>query len=176
METATLAGGCFWCTEAIFKRIKGVVTVTSGYSGGELKNPTYEKVSEGKTNHAESIQIKFDPKVVSFEKILEIFWHLIDPTTLNQQGADVGTQYRSAIFYHNDIQKKIAQDSKEKADKSGMYAASIVTKIEPFEAFYPAEEYHQNYFERNSSQPYCRLIINPKIEKLIKGFGSVVKN
>ncbi len=159
METATLAGGCFWCTEALFKRLKGVTKVVSGYSG-----------------KAESIQITFDSKVISFEKILEIFWHLIDPTTLNQQGSDVGTQYRSVIFYHDDNQKKIAQDSQEKLDKSGIYKNLIVTKIEPFKAFFRAEEYHQNYFERNSDKPYCQLIINPKIEKLIKVFGENVKN
>ncbi len=159
METATLAGGCFWCTEAIFKRLKGIMEVVSGYS-----------------DKAESIQITFDPKVISFEKILEVFWHLIDPTTLNKQGADVGTQYRSVIFYHDDNQKKIAEQSREKTDKSGMYQDPIVTKIEPFAAFYRAEDYHQNYFERNSSQPYCQLVINPKIEKLIKELSEYVKS
>lgn len=159
METATLAGGCFWCTEAIFKRLKGVYEVISGYS-----------------DKAESIQIKFDPKIISFEKLLEIFWHLIDPTTVNRQGNDIGTQYRSVIFYHNEEQRKIAEDSKEKADESGMYSDPIVTKIEPFKAFFRAEEYHQNYFERNFDKPYCQLIINPKIEKLIKEFGENVKN
>lgn len=159
MKTATLAGGCFWCTEAIFKRLKGVERVTSGYA-----------------DEAESIQIKFDPKIISFEKILEVFWHLIDPTTLNKQGADVGTQYRSVIFYHDDTQKKIAEESKKKADKSGMYSDPIVTEIVPFTNFYKAEEYHQNYFERNTDKPYCQLIINPKIDKLIKEFGESVKN
>jgi len=159
VEIATLAGGCFWCTEAIFKRLKGVSEVTSGYSGG-----------------AESVQIKFDPKIISFEKILEIFMSLVDPTTLNKQGNDVGTQYRSVIFYHNDNQKKIAEESKKKADASGMYQDPIVTKIELFKAFYKAEEYHQNYFERNSFKPYCQLIINPKIDKLIKEFKENVKN
>lgn len=176
METTTLAGGCFWCTEAIFKRIKGVTEVTSGYSGGEIDSPNYETVSSGKTNHAEAIQIKFDPQIISFEKILEIFWHLIDPTTLNKQGADVGTQYRSVIFYMNDTQKKTAEKSKKKADESGVYKDPIVTKIEPFKAFFKAEDYHQNYFDRNSDQSYCQLIINPKIDKLTQEFNEYVKN
>ncbi len=158
METATLAGGCFWCTEAIFKRLRGVKEVISGYSGG----------------NTESIQIKFDPRKISFEQILEVFWHLIDPTTLNKQGADIGTQYRSVIFYHDDTQKKIAEESMEKADESGLYKDRIVTKIEPFKNFYKAEEYHQNFYERNSSQPYCQLVINPKIEKLVREFNKLV--
>lgn len=176
METATLAGGCFWCTQAIFKRLKGVLEVTSGYAGGDMENPSYKQVSTGTTAHAETIQIKFDPKIISFKKILEIFMSLIDPTTLNKQGADEGTRYRSVIFYHNNTQKKIAGQSREKTDKSGTYKDPIVTKIEPFKAFYKAEEYHQNYYERNSYQPYCQLVINPKIEKLIKEFGESVKN
>lgn len=175
METATLAGGCFWCTEAIFKRLQGALEVVSGYAGGEMENPSYEEVGSGNTGHAEAIQIKFDPKIISFEQILEVFWHLIDPTTLNRQGADAGTQYRSVIFYHSPEQKKIAEQSKKKADESGMYEDPIVTKIEPFKAFYKAEEYHQNYFERNSNQPYCQLVINPKIDKLIKEFSELVK-
>jgi len=175
METAILAGGCFWCTEAIFKRLKGVNEVTSGYSGGEIDNPDYESVSSGKTGHAETIQVKFDPKIITFEKILEIFWHLIDPTTLNKQGADEGTQYRSVIFYQDETQKKTAEESKKKADNSGIYSKPIVTKIEPFKKFFKAEGYHQNYFERNSYQPYCQLIINPKIDKLIREFNEFVK-
>lgn len=174
METATLAGGCFWCTEAIFKRLKGIRSVISGYAGGELDNPTYEEVSAGSTNHAEAIQIKFNPKIISFEKILAVFWHLIDPTTLNKQGADVGTQYRSVIFYHNQEQKRVAEESKRKVEQSGMYKDPIVTKIEPFANFYKAEEYHQNYYERNSYQPYCQLIINPKIDKLIREFNELI--
>lgn len=176
MEIAVLAGGCFWCTEAIFKRLKGVIEVTSGYSGGDTESPTYESVSSGLTNHAEAIHITFDPKIISFEKLLEIFWHLIDPTTLNQQGNDVGTQYRSVIFYMNEEQKKIAEESKQKTDKSGMYKDPIVTKIEPFTKFYTAEDYHQNYFERNTDKPYCKLIINPKIDKLIREFNEYVKS
>ncbi len=176
METTTLAGGCFWCTEAVFKRLKGVLEVTSGYSGGKMDNPTYEAVSSESTDHAETIQIKFDPKIISFEQLLEVFWRLIDPTTLNRQGSDMGTQYRSAIFYHNDTQKKIAEESKKRVETSGMYKNPIVTKIEPIKNFYTAEEYHQNYFERNSDKPYCQLVINPKIDKLIKEFGEIVKN
>lgn len=175
MKVVTLAGGCFWCTEAIFKRLKGVAEVTSGYAGGNTENPTYSQVSSGTTNYAEAVQIKFDPKIISLEKILEIFWHLIDPTTLNQQGADVGTQYRSVVFYQNNTQKDIAQKSKERIEKSGMYEGPIVTKIEPLKKFYPAGSYHQNYYERNYSQPYCQLVINPKIEKLIREFGENVK-
>ena len=175
METATLAGGCFWCTEAIFKRLKGVTEVVSGYAGGEMENPSYKDVSSGTTGHAESIQIKFDSKIISFEKILKVFWHLIDPATLNRQGNDVGEDYRSVIFYMNEEQKRIAEKSKEETDKSGMYQDPIVTKIEPFKNFYKAEEYHQNYYERNSYQPYCQLIINPKIDKLIKEFNNLVK-
>ena len=178
-EVTTLAGGCFWCTQAIFKRLKGVIEVTSGYAGGNPpaggEKPNYGSVSSGQTEYAESIQIRFDPKVVSFEKILQVFWHLVDPTTLNQQGADVGTQYRSIIFYHNEHQKKVAEQSKQKVEQEKLYKDPIVTKIEPFKSFYKAEGYHQNYFERNSYQPYCQLVINPKIEKLIKEFGQDVK-
>lgn len=176
LETATLAGGCFWCTEAIFKRLKGVIDVTSGYAGGNREKPTYEEVSTGNTNHTETIQIKFDPKIISYEQILEIFISLIDPTTLNQQGADIGTQYRSVIFYMDDKQKKVAEESIKRANKSGLYKNPIVTKVEPFKNFYKAEDYHQNYFERNSYQPYCQLVINPKIDKLIREFGSAVKD
>lgn len=176
MEKATIAGGCFWCTEALFKRLKGVESVVSGYVGGQMENPTYEQVSSGETGHVEAIQITFDPKIISYEKILDVFWHLHDPTTVNRQGSDVGSQYRSMIFYHDEEQKRIAEESKERAEQSGMYKDPIVTKIEPLKNFYQAEEYHQNYFERNVHQPYCQLIINPKIEKLIKEFEEVVKS
>ena len=175
METATLAGGCFWCTEAIFQRLKGVESVTSGYAGGINENPSYEQVSSGQTKHAQAIQVVFDPKIISFEKILEVFWHLVDPTTLNKQGADEGTQYRSVIFYANENQKKVAEESKIKIEKSGMYDKPIVTKIEPLAKFYKAEDYHQNFYERNYDKPYCQLVINPKIEKLIREFGENVK-
>lgn len=176
METATLAGGCFWCTEAIFKRLKGVESVVSGYAGGDMVSPAYEAVSSGTTGHAEAIQIGFDPKIISYEKLLEIFFKLHDPTTLNRQGSDVGSQYRSMIFYHNNEQKRIAEQSKKQIEQSGMYKDPIVTQIVPFRAFYKAADYHQNYYERNSHQPYCQIVINPKIEKLIKEFGEAVKS
>lgn len=166
MEIATLAGGCFWCTEAIFKKLKGVQSVVSGYTGGQMENPSYEKVSSGETGHAEAIQITFDPEIISFEKLLEVFWHMVDPTTLNKQGADVGTQYRSVIFYHTDEQKRVAEQSKKNMAQSGKYQNPIVTKIEPFKNFYTAEDYHQNYYERNPKTPYCQIVIDPKIQKL----------
>lgn len=174
--TATIAGGCFWCTQAVFKRLKGVKEVIAGYAGGTTDKPNYDNVLEGNTGHAESIQIKFDPEIISFEKILQIFWHLIDPTTLNQQGADIGTQYRSAIFYHNEEQKNIAESSKKKAEQEKLYKDPIVTKIEPFTNFYSAEEYHQDYFDKNPNKPYCQLVINPKIDKLIQQFGKDIKD
>ena len=166
METATLGGGCFWCTEAIFKRLKGVTSVVSGYAGGAVENPSYEKVSEGSTEHAESIQIQFEESIISYEKILEVFWATHDPTTLNRQGADVGTQYRSVIFYHNNKQKKIAERSKQ---------PSFVTQIIPFDRFYKAEDYHQNFYDRNKSYPYCQIVINPKIQNLLSEFKKDIK-
>lgn len=177
LETATLAGGCFWCTQALFKRLKGVKSVVSGYAGGKMGNPSYEEVSSGSTGHAEAIQIKFDPKVISFEKLLEVFFKLHDPTTLNRQGADVGEQYRSAIFYHNEKQQQIALESKKKVENSGVYQDPIVTEIVPYLNFYQAEDYHQNYYENNkNSNSYCRLVIDPKIQKLYKEFKEEVKN
>lgn len=175
METATLASGCFWCSEAIFKRLKGVQAIVPGYSGGHIANPTYNQVCSGNTGHAESIQITFDPRVISFEKLLEIFFALHDPTTVNQQGADIGAQYRSVIFYHNEKQRRIAEQVKVKIAKSGLYQDPIVTKIEAFANFYPAEDYHQNYYERNSDQPYCQIVIDPKIQKLVSKFKQEVK-
>lgn len=176
METVTLAGGCFWCTEAIFKRLKGVSSVTSGYAGGSSDNPTYEQVSSGKTGHAEVIQIKFDPKIISFDKILEVFFATHDPTTLNRQGPDAGTEYRSVIFYYSEDQKKIAESSKEKLEKSGKFKDPVVTKIEPFKNFYPAENYHQNFYETyKNSNSYCPIVIEPKIQKLMREFSSDVK-
>ncbi len=160
-EIATLGGGCFWCTEAIFKRLKGVVSVISGYAGGKMENPSYQDVSSGTTNHAEAIQIEFEDSIISFEKILEVFFATHDPTTLNRQGADIGTQYRSVIFYHDNKQKEIAEKSKQ---------SSFVTQILPFEKFYKAEDYHQNFYERNKDYPYCQIVINPKIQKLLKEF------
>ncbi|HSX57995.1 MAG TPA: peptide-methionine (S)-S-oxide reductase MsrA [Candidatus Saccharimonadales bacterium] len=175
METATLAGGCFWCTEAIFKRLKGVEKVTPGYSGGEMESPSYEAVSSGRTKHAEAIQLEFDPKVISFEKLLEVFFHLHDPTTMNQQGADVGTQYRSVIFYHDDSQKKTAENVVEEINKSGMYKNKVVTELSPFENFYKAEDYHLDYYAKNPSAPYCQVVIDPKITKLYREFGDIAK-
>lgn len=166
METATLGGGCFWCTQALFKRLKGVKSVVSGYAGGKMKNPSYEQVSSGQTNHAESIKIKFDPKIIPYEKILEVFWATHDPTTLNRQGSDVGTQYRSVIFYHNEKQKEIAEKSKQ---------PSFVTQIIPLDKFYKAEDYHQDFYDKNKSYPYCQIVINPKIQKLLKEFSKDIK-
>ena len=163
-EKATLAGGCFWCLEAVYKRISGVVSVTSGYAGGEVPNPTYKEVCTGQTGHAEVVQIEYDQAVISYEQILDLFWEAHDPTTLNRQGADVGTQYRSAIFYHNEEQKKKAQDSKEQAQEK--FSDPIVTEITELDTFYPAEDYHQDYFDLNPQAGYCRVIIEPKLKKL----------
>lgn len=174
-ETATLAGGCFWCTEAIFKRLKGVSSVLPGYSGGTTPNPTYEQVCSGTTGHAEAIQIEFNSTLIPFEKILDIFWHTHNPTTLNQQGNDHGTQYRSAIFYADEEQKKIAEKSKEDVEKEHLYPDPIVTEIVPFEKFYEAENYHKDYFDKNKNQSYCNFVIDPKIHKLLKEYGNDVK-
>ena len=175
LQTATFAGGCFWCTEAIFKRLKGVVSVTPGYSGGTKDKPGYEEVSSGTTGHAEAVQIVFDPKIIPYERLLEIFWHTHNPTMLNQQGNDIGSQYRSMILYHNTKQKEAAEKSKEELEKSGKYKDPLVTEIQPFEHFYTAEEYHKNYYDKNQSAPYCMFVINPKIQKLLKEFGKDVK-
>ncbi len=173
LETATLAGGCFWCTEAIFKRLKGIESVMPGYTGGNVENPTYEQVSSGNTGHTEGIQITFDPRAITYEKLLEVFFKLHDPTTINRQGNDVGTQYRSAIFYHSEEQKKIAE--KVKTEVAGNFSNKIVTEIAPFNNFYPAENYHRDYYFKNSSAAYCKLIIDPKIIKLYKEFNSLTK-
>ena len=175
MEKATLAGGCFWCTEALFKRLNGVESVISGYSGGNMENPSYEKVSMGTTHHAEAIQITFDPLVISYEKLLDVFFATHNPTTLNQQGADIGTQYRSIIFYHSDEQKRKALAAKEKIAKEEKFEKDIVTEVIPFNTFYQAEEYHQNFYENNKTSPYCSLVIDPKIKKLLKEFKGEVK-
>lgn len=175
METATFGGGCFWCTEAIFKRLRGVDEVVSGYAGGRRESPSYEEVSMGVTGHAEVVQIEFDPKIISYKKLLEIFFHLHDPTTLNRQGNDVGEQYRSVIFYHNQSQKEDAETVKDEIAESGMYHDPIVTEIVPFEKFYTAEEYHQNYYDSNKTQGYCSYVIAPKIQKLLKEYGKDVK-
>jgi len=168
IETATLANGCFWCSEAIFKRLKGVKSVLPGYSGGVVENPSYDQVCTGKTGHAESIEIQFDPKIISFEKILDIFWHTHDPTTLNRQGNDVGTQYRSAIFYHDEKQKEIAEKSRRELERLGVYKNPIVTEITPFKDFYVAEDYHKNYYDNHQDAPYCNFVIDPKISKLLQ--------
>jgi peptide-methionine (S)-S-oxide reductase len=175
LETATLAGGCFWCTEAIFKRLKGVISVLPVYTGGTIENPSYNEVCQGHTGHAEAIQIEFDPTQIPFEKILNIFWHTHNPTTLNQQGNDVGIQYRSAIFYHDEKQKQIAEKSKEALEKEVLYKDPIVTEITPFTNFYIAEDYHKNYFDRNSNASYCNFVISPKIHKLLEKYSKDVK-
>jgi peptide-methionine (S)-S-oxide reductase len=165
-ELATLGAGCFWCVEAVFERIEGVASVVPGYAGGHTENPTYKEVCSGETGHAEVAQIEFDPQVVSFAKLLEVFWKSHDPTTLNQQGADRGTQYRSIIFYHDDAQREIAEKSKKAVDASGAFENPVVTFIEPLPKFYRAEDYHQNYFDQNRNAPYCRFVIQPKLDKL----------
>ena len=175
-EKTTVANGCFWCTETIFKRLKGVTSVEPGYSGGTKENPTYEEVVSGDTGHAESIQIQFNPSIISFEKLLEIFWHTHDPTTLNQQGYDHGTQYRSAIFYHDEKQKKIATRLKNELDQEKVFSGPIVTEITKFSGFYPAEDYHKNFYESGQRPDYCRFIIDPKLHKLLKEYSSEVKD
>jgi peptide-methionine (S)-S-oxide reductase len=175
IEIATLANGCFWCTEAIFKMVKGIGKIIPGYSGGITEKPSYHEVCSGTTGHAESIQLEYDPKIISFKKILDIFWLTHDPTTLNRQGNDVGTQYRSAIFYHDEKQKEIAEESKYDIEKAGVYKDAIVTEITPFKNFYPAEDYHKNYYENHKDDPYCNFVINPKLQKLLHHFGNELK-
>lgn len=174
-ETVTFANGCFWCSEAIFKRLNGIKSVLPGYSGGQVKNPTYEQVCTGRTGHAESIQIEFDPKVMNFEKILDIFWRTHDPTTLNRQGNDIGTQYRSAIFYHDLKQKEIAEKSKRDLENEGVYKDPVVTEIAPFSGFYVAEDYHKNYYDEHRDAPYCSYIIDSKVHKLLLNYGNDVR-
>ena len=174
-ETATLANGCFWCSEAIFKRLKGVESVLPGYAGGTVKNPSYDEVCMENTGHAESIQVKFDPRIISFEKILNIFWHTHNPTTLNRQGNDIGTQYRSAIFFHDEKQKAIAEKSKKDIEQAGLYKDPIVTEITPFKNFYIAEDYHKNYYDKHQEVPYCNFVIDPKIHKLLQQYRNDVK-
>jgi peptide-methionine (S)-S-oxide reductase len=170
-STATLASGCFWCTEAVLRRLRGVEAVDSGYTGGDVANPTYEQVCSGTTGHAEAVQVTFDPDVISYETLLDVFFRLHDPTTLNRQGADVGTQYRSAVFYHDDVQRETAERVKRELDASGAFRDPIVTEIMPFTQFYPAEGYHQDFYENNQSYPYCRVVIDPKVQKLYKDFA-----
>jgi len=172
---ATLGSGCFWCTEAVFEMTKGVINVESGYSGGSVPNPTYEAVCTGKTGHAEVVQITYDQKIIRYTELLEIFFKTHDPTTLNRQGADVGTQYRSVIFYHDEEQKIIAQKVKEDLTKSNIWDDPIVTEISPFKKFYKAEVYHQDYYNKNPNQGYCSFVITPKLEKFKKVFGNKLK-
>lgn len=174
-DTATFGTGCFWCTEAIFQRLKGVVKVISGYSGGHVENPSYEQVCSGKTGHAEACQIIYDPSKISYDELLEVFWKTHDPTTLNRQGNDVGTQYRSVIFYHTDEQKQKAEQYKEELNKSGAWDKPVVTAIEPYVNFYSAENYHQDYYNSNLGQMYCRFVIRPKLEKFEKVFKDRLK-
>lgn len=175
LETATFGGGCFWCTEAVFQRVKGVEKVASGYMGGKTKNPTYKDICTGLTGHAEVIQVQFDPTVVSFAELLEVFWKTHDPTTLNQQGADEGTQYRSVVFFHSKAQQEEAELYKKKLDEAKIYPDPIVTEISPASEFYVAEDYHQNYFNDNPNQGYCRVVITPKLEKFEKVFKDKLK-
>jgi peptide-methionine (S)-S-oxide reductase len=174
-ELATFGAGCFWCVEAVFQNLKGVIAVESGYTGGSVDNPTYKQVCTGTTGHAEVSRIKFDPSKISYAKLLEVFWKTHDPTTLNRQGNDEGTQYRSVIYYHNEEQKKLAEKYKKELDASGAWPNPIVTEITPAVKYYKAEEYHQNYFKLNPNQGYCRAIIAPKVEKFKKVFGDVLK-
>lgn len=175
LDTITLGAGCFWCVEAIFQDLKGVEKVTSGYSGGFVKNPAYKEVCNGTTGHAEVCQLIYDPKVITFPEILQVFWETHDPTTLNQQGNDYGTQYRSAIFYHNDEQQKLAETYKEELNKSKAFEKPIVTEITAYTNFYAAENYHQDYFNLNGEEPYCRFVIQPKVDKLRKVFKDKLK-
>lgn len=174
-ETATFGSGCFWCTEAIFSRVEGVKEVYPGYSGGHVKNPAYREVCDGTTGHAEVVQLKFDPEVIKFSEILKIYWNTHDPTTLNRQGADVGTQYRSVIFYHSDEQKMVAAELKAELDLQKIWENPIVTVIEEYSNFYKAEDYHDDYYENNPNQGYCRFVITPKVEKFEKVFKDFLK-
>lgn len=176
-DTATFGTGCFWCTEALFEQLNGVLSVTSGYSGGKISNPTYEEVSSGQTGHAECVQIVYEPGKISYDELLEAFFQSHDPTSLNRQGADEGTQYRSAIFYHNSAQKEKAEYYKDQLNKAGAYNKPIVTEISPFSKFYPAENYHQEYYRLNKySNPYCAVVIRPKLEKFQKVFAKKLKS
>ncbi|MCA9267860.1 MAG: peptide-methionine (S)-S-oxide reductase MsrA [Planctomycetales bacterium] len=175
LEVATFGSGCFWCTEAVFQQLSGVETAVSGYSGGKTKNPTYKEVCTGETGHAEVVQVTFDPQKISYAELLEVFWKTHDPTTLNRQGNDVGTQYRSVVFCHNDKQRELAASYKKKLDAAKAFAAPIVTEISPAVEFYPAEDYHQEYFDLNGRQPYCRFVIAPKVDKVREVFKEKLK-
>lgn len=174
-ETATLAAGCFWCVEAVFDDLEGVTDVVSGYSGGHKENPTYAEVCTGETGHAEVVQITFDPKIISYDDILRVFFTVHDPTTLNRQGNDVGTQYRSAIFYHNPEQKRTAEEIRDEIAAAGIYDDPIVTEITPFDRFWPAEDYHQEYFANNPNQPYCAAVVAPKVAKFRRKYAARLK-
>ncbi len=174
-ETATLGGGCFWCLEAVFDNLKGVKDVVSGYSGGGLPNPTYREVCTGNTGHAEVVQVIFDPAELSYADLLRVFFSIHDPTTLNRQGADIGTQYRSVVFYHSPEQKKEAEDVIREMDRLTVWEKALVTEVKPFEAFYPAEDYHQEYYQNNSRQPYCQIVIAPKVSKFRRQFVDRLK-
>ncbi len=174
-QETTLGAGCFWCIEAVFQNMKGVVSVESGYSGGKVKNPSYREICGGMTGHAEVAKITFDPEVVTFEDVLEVFWNTHDPTTLNRQGNDRGTQYRSAVFYHNEEQRQIAEAYKKQLDESGAFSDPVVTEISPLINYYPAEDYHQNYFVENPTQAYCQFVVRPKVEKFKRVFAHRMK-
>ena len=174
-EVATLAGGCFWCIEGVFREVEGVENVVSGYTGGTIVNPTYEQVCTGKTGHAEAVQVKFNPSKLSYREILEIFFSVHDPTTLNRQGADVGTQYRSSIFYHNEQQKRVAEELTGELSRAQLWNRPIVTQIVPLGTFYPADVYHQEYFSRHPEQAYCQMVISPKISKFRKQWTKHIK-
>jgi len=174
-EKATFGTGCFWCTETIFEQLKGVQKASSGYTGGQKLNPTYEEICTGTTGHAEAIEITYDPSIITYKELLEVFWSVHNPTTLNRQGADVGTQYRSAIFYHSDKQKNEAEFYRTQLDESHAFPNPIVTEISPADKFYEAETYHQDYYIRNTKQPYCQMVIAPKIEKFKKAFSEKLK-
>ena len=175
LEQATLGGGCFWCLEAVYENVRGVQKVVSGYAGGHRPNPTYEQVCTGTTGHAEVVQVTYDPTVVSYRELLEIFFEIHDPTTLNRQGADVGSQYRSVIFYHHEAQRVAAEAMIAELESAGRWSTLIVTQVAPFEAFYPAEAYHQQYFRKNPAQPYCRAVVAPKVTKLQAHFPAFLR-
>lgn len=176
MQTAVFGGGCFWCTEAVFKMLKGVSLVLPGYSGGATKNPTYEQVSSGNTGHAECTKVVFNPSEIAYRDLLTVFFGSHDPTTLNRQGADVGTQYRSVIFYTNEDQKKVAEEFIKQINESSQFGKPVVTELLPLNEFYEAENYHKDYYERNKDAPYCEIVINPKLEKVVKEFGELLND
>jgi len=174
-ETAILAGGCFWCMEAVYEQLRGVEKVVSGYTGGHVPNPSYREVTTGTTGHAEAVQLTYDPKEVSYRDLLEVFFTIHDPTTLNRQGADVGPQYRSAIFYHDERQKEIVEDVIREMEQAGVWDDPIVTEVTPFDTFYVAEDYHQEYYRNNTYQPYCQVVIRPKVSKFRRKFMDRLK-